>query len=181
LLYNRIIFGEADLLSGNERRMDGTERSSTLNPVQDTQGHDEVAFAHVQLYVDKLEDLHVYKALENTLNDFASRAKSESLEGSSPAEDLLSKQQLWREVSGSVPPSNFGNDNRDIVKQLIAGLGFRVTRASQPQSGGLTEGTRSVLITSRDPSGVQFIVTAPDGEATQNGHQTGVFSQGKVP
>ena len=48
---------------------------------------------------------------------------------------------------------------RDVVEQLISGLGFRVTAS---HAGG---GTRSVLVTSRDPAGAKFLVTARDQDS----------------
>ena len=86
-----------------------------------------ISFSHVHLYVDKVEDLQVYKDLERQANndDF-------------PA-----------------PEVSFVSQNRDVVKQMIVGLGFRVTRARYGS-------TRSVLVTSKDPRGVQFVVSAAD-------------------
>lgn len=94
----------------------------------------QVSFSHVHLYVDHVEDLSFYKHLE----------------------DSLSNNQCVNDVP-------FVPQNRDVVQQLLAGLGFRVTGARiSPQQCN----TRSVLVTSRDPNGVQFVVTAIDPSST---------------
>ena len=98
---------------------------ATTNDVQ-------ISFSHIHLYVDQVENVSVYKELEDKLND-----KAES------SQDVF------------IPHS------RDIVKQLLAGLGFRVTGARVPSDTVLTN-TRSVLVTSKDPEGVQFVITAID-------------------
>ena len=113
-----------------------------------------VSFSHVQLYVDHVESLHVYKALEDKLNAFAEAAKS--------CATLEEKKTLWTATSHPAdttePPSSstpfFCPENRDVVLQLLSSFGFRVTGAR------FTSQTRSVLVTSRDPNGVQIIVTA---------------------
>ena len=108
-----------------------------------------VSFAHVQLYVDNVERLHVYKALEEKLNAFAEAAKG--------CATLEEKKALWTVTgppSGGTPSTPFCPVNRDVVSQLLSSFGFRVTGA------WFTEQTRSVLVTSRDPNGVQIIVTA---------------------
>lgn len=96
----------------------------------------QVSFSHVQLYVDCVENISVYKALEDTLND--------NIGGIPRARDDV-----------------FVPQNRDIVTQMLAGLGFRVTGARVPSDAVVTN-TRSVLVTSKDPEGVQFVVTAID-------------------
>lgn len=98
---------------------------ATTNDVQ-------VSFSHIHLYVDKVENISVYKELEDKLND-----------------NVDSSQDVF------IPQS------RDIVKQLLAGLGFRVTGARVP-SDTVATNTRSVLVTSKDPEGVQFVVTTID-------------------
>lgn len=100
--------------------------------------HVEVYFSHIQLYVDCVENISVYKELEDTLNG--------NMGGKAHADD---------------DDDVFVPQGRDIVKQLLAGLGFRVTGARVPSDAVVTN-TRSVLVTSKDPGGVQFVVTAID-------------------
>jgi 4-hydroxyphenylpyruvate dioxygenase-like putative hemolysin len=142
--------------------------TSIMAPSENKQ--EAVSFSHVQLYVDQLEDIDVYKQYENTLNDFARR--SELLK------TLQEKQQLWHSLSGITiqPPddSQFQPHNRDVIKQLLAGLSFRVTAAKY------TGSTRSVLVTSKDPQGVQILVTAlePSGEEKKEDETSTVFDEG---
>lgn len=98
--------------------------------------HVQVSFSHIQLYVDCVENISVYKEMEDTLNG--------NMGGKSHADDDV-----------------FVPQGRDIVKQMLAGLGFRVTGARVPSDAVVTN-TRSVLVTSKDPEGVQFVVTAID-------------------
>jgi len=145
---------------------------------------DAVAFSHVQLYVDHVEDLQVYKDLEDRLNQFAAAASQDS-------DSLAQKKLLWRRViassSGttSPPPDPFCPQNRDVVKQLLSGFGFRVTGA---RYGSLT---RSVLVTSRDPKGVQILVTCvcsgsdrgdhdATGVETGDDASSGIFAAGEL-
>ena len=118
-----------------------------------------IAFSHVQLYVDALEDLAVYKRFEDQLNEFFSKSNN-SL-------SVMEKQELWQAISGTAPvdDSAFVSHNRDVVKQLLAGPGFRITAARYASSG-----TRSVLVTSKDPQGVQILVTAVDPNADETTH-----------
>ena len=124
-----------------------------------------VAFSHVQLFVDRVEDLRVYKAMEKRLNDFADDvAHQSSEEGSSLS--VAQKKQLWAAaVAAASPPAAaeppfYCPQNRDVVMQLLSSFGFRVTGARFGSQ------TRSVLVTSRDPRGVQIIVTALCGRGS---------------
>jgi hypothetical protein len=118
-----------------------------------------VSFSHVHLYADYLEDLSVYKDLENDLNRFTAECSSSEASRRS----LAKQRELWQSLTENrwIDPvvdngSPFVPHGRDVVKQLLAGLNFRVT-ASQFCEGGRT---RTVLVTSKDPRGVQILVTA---------------------
>ena len=58
------------------------------------------------------------------------------------------------DVKNTSPDVPYVSQGRDLVSQLIVGLGFRVT--------GMCDGvnTLSYLVTSPDPNGVQFVVSA---------------------
>lgn len=100
-----------------------------------------VSFSHVHLYVDHVEDLADYKEFEERLN----------------------KIDLGTSDHADIKDEAFVPQNRDIVRQLMAGLGFRVTAVrSFPTS---TTNTKSVLVTSCDPNGVQFVVSAVDPQS----------------
>jgi hypothetical protein len=134
-----------------------------------------LVYSHIHIYSDKVEDLSVYKSLEQQLNEFGS--KTEFLKDNSTTKNLVSKQQdLWKSIIGDNCPNSFTSHNQDVVKQLMIGFGFRVTGARYPpsQSGiisadyndndgrNIQTNTRSVLVTSSDPTGAKFIVTAID-------------------
>ncbi|KAI2500868.1 hypothetical protein MHU86_13588 [Fragilaria crotonensis] len=115
-----------------------------------------ISFSHVHFYVDHLEDLETYKELENSLNSLC-RVNT------STAALPRSWQDPTKGESESEPQS-FQSQGRDLVRQCLAGLGFRITGARYPshgdEDGTKASNTRSVLITSRDSEGVQFVVTA---------------------
>ena len=73
-----------------------------------------VAFSHVHLYVDRLEDLSVYKDLENKLNQFSSQVN--------PSLPLDEKRKVWqsiaREDNDSTQIVEYVPQNRDVVKSL---------------------------------------------------------------
>ena len=125
------------------------EAAQGLRPTQDL----EVSFSHVQLYVDHVEEIHVYKELEETLNKFHAKAVDRS---------CIEQQELWGSLSGrncSSKATDFESHNRDVIKQLIVGFGFRVTGYRFPEPEKNNANTKSFLVTSRDSSGVQIIVT----------------------
>ena len=123
-----------------------------------------VSFSHVHIYVDHLDDLKAYKDLEDRLNSFCQVNTSTSV-----------VSRAWHDPTTEVPPTSFQPQRRDLVRQCLAGLGFRITGARYPshddEDGTRASNTRSVLITSRDFEGVQFIVTAKAPE-TKNGAAT---------
>ena len=125
------------------------EASHGLHPIQDL----EVSFSHVQLYVDHVEDISVYKELEETLNKFHAEATHRS---------CIERRQLWDKLAGkhSSQSTDFVAHNRDVIKQLMVGFGFRVTGYRFPQPEKNNANTKSLLVTSRDSSGVQIIFTA---------------------
>jgi hypothetical protein len=123
-----------------------------------------LSFSHVHLYVDRVDNVSVYKEFEQKLNMLSRRISpcSESV-------DVESSQLAWESINptrfGALKTGFFESENRDVVKQLLAGFGFRVTatRMREDDSSSSTSAkvnTRSVLVTSRDPRGVQFVVTA---------------------
>lgn len=127
----------------------------------------QISFSHVQIYVDHIEDLGVYKDLETSLNEFDSRLCSKNEEQDDDGKDFVSSQDtllesrlLWQSLRyGAVQDEGvqpFVPQNRDIVKQLLVGFGMRVTGACQGN------GTVSVLVTSKDSFGIQIVITAKD-------------------
>lgn len=126
----------------------------------------QISFSHVQLFVDHLQDLSLYQQLQTKLNAFHEHDDDYFIDesGSRSCVGLESKKRLWEQMTG--PSRPFVSHGRDIVQQLLAGLGFRITRA----------GPQRMLVTSCDPKGIQFIVAAPGKESASS---SGIFSQGK--
>ncbi|KAL7576276.1 hypothetical protein ACA910_018101 [Epithemia clementina (nom. ined.)] len=159
-----------------------------------------VWFLHVHLYVDRLAELAEYKKLEEQLNELSKRRKSlnEENEGNNITTFMSPKKskELWASIvtSGScqdIKPSVMMEDeeaflpqNRDVVRQMLAGFGFRITGARYASLGGsdsdtthsttatTTTSSRSLLLTSRDPNGIQVLVTAIDPINNSSDDQT---------
>ena len=142
----------------------------------------DVAFSHVQLYVDDIENLDVYKQLEGHVNQLAKHINDDMHENANDVQsegsalDVAKYRELYRTIASSsstttsskdshannngtnTNPSEFKPQGRDVIKQLIAGLGFRIT--AQNTSNYCHGGTNTVLLTTKDPHGVQIVVTA---------------------
>lgn len=118
----------------------------------------QVSFSHIQLYTDRIGSIEEYKQLEDSLNEFD---KCASLT------EISEQRKAWKLLeSGSLTEQDFVSQNRDVVKQLLVGFGFRVTGHRFPNKREMTN-TRSLLVTSRDPNGVQIVVTAIDASEDQ--------------
>ena len=126
-----------------------------MNETNDLQ----VSFSHVQLFVDHLEHLSAYQDFQDKLNTFYKSQQCATLEH---------KKQEWETISLGLSPPLFVSHGRDIVRQFLAGLGFRITKA----------GPQRLLVTSSDPSGVQFIIAARTMEAHSSSSGT-LFAQGE--
>jgi len=148
---------------------------------------EQVSFSHIHIYVDHLEDIAIYKQLEQKVTHFAQTSDpyhcstiDDNNDGSSTSVQRLVMEganinkcrSIWNEPSDGEYDSEsekpFITQKRDVVKQLIMGLGFRVTGMRYPSSSGgdgtgddgEAVSTRSLLLTTRDPNGVQFVVSA---------------------
>ena len=136
--------------------------ASASGPMPSKPGDDlQVSFSHVQLYVDHVQELQVYKDLEDGLNRFHEQVNDVSEEKRTLYKSLmLSKDRKddQDEESTSTTPT-FIPQNRDVIQQLLVGFGFRITGYSYPTPGG-GGNTRSVLVTSKDKSGAQFVITS---------------------
>ena len=140
------------IIQGSEKSYNKMEST----PFIDSNSDITVSFSHFHMYVDEVDDLTKYKSLESKLNvyDASLTAKAVPL-------DVEEKKKLWRSLGSNDGTADRDNDvlsftpqNRDVVRQLIAGLGFRVTGYADNAS------TRTVLVSSRDPDGVQILVSA---------------------
>ena len=134
-----------------------------------------VSFSHIHLYVDSVEDVDVYKKMEAGLNQLSSGIAEMGGEandnsggdGQSSGLDIAKCRMLYDDITGRSSSENFDEDfvpqGRDVVKQLMAGLGFRVTGKRMADSD-----TRSVLVTTKDPNGVQIVVTSLGGDSERD-------------
>lgn len=128
------------------------------------------SFHHVHMYVDSLRELDYYKLVEKKL---AELSKRECVSPFSGPKRFLDNDKLmqclnkgttsWSEIiqNSSLKEENaddFVSAGKDIVEQLIVGLGWRVTA----QYTGTK--TRTVMVTSEDPLGVKMVVTAPSNK-----------------
>ena len=134
-----------------------------------------VSFSHIHLYVDSVEDVGVYKKMEADLNQLSSRIAemgeeandNTSGDGQSSGLDIEKCRMLYDDITGrsssKILDEEFVPQGRDVVKQLMAGLGFRVTGQRMADSN-----TKSVLVTTKDPNGVQIVVTSLGGDSEKD-------------
>ncbi len=132
----------------------------SLSTAQDSQDYDvtktnvEVKFSHVHFYTDNIDDISEYKKLENHLNSFASGNNLDEMHLNLP--DF---QETWRKEHAGDSSCEFVPQNRDLIRQLLAGLGFRITATCE------VEGTKNMLVTTKDFNGVQFVISAIDRDS----------------
>ncbi|GMH46667.1 hypothetical protein TrRE_jg3029 [Triparma retinervis] len=124
-----------------------------------------LSFSHIHLYTKELKPLSEYKSLEQRCNDFASASGFTPTQAG--VESLEEMQKIWTsmDVSGyspvaseTSPANSYISQGRDVVAQLICGLGFRVSSVYDGAD------TTTMLVTSPDNTGVQFVVTAQKAE-----------------
>mmetsp|Transcript_25782 Transcript_25782/g.40449 ORF Transcript_25782/g.40449 Transcript_25782/m.40449 type:complete len:740 (+) Transcript_25782:77-2296(+) len=139
-------------------------RYNQINPNEPDDGLD-IRFSHVHLYVDEVCETSAYKEFEYSLNLFhenydemtAGEGTDEVKESGHLSVDV--GRRLWQSITKQNMDDNnsmedFASHGRDVVKQLIAGFGFRVTGCHT------TPHTNTVVVTSKDPNGIQIIVSA---------------------
>jgi 4-hydroxyphenylpyruvate dioxygenase-like putative hemolysin len=121
-----------------------------------------VRFSHVHMYVDSLKRVQEYKKLEGQLGDFTDSVTHWQFHGSRGDTAFAAARLKWLAIKGEPAtasdsaPKQFTSSKQDIVEQLLIGSGLRITGEH------LAAATRSVVLTSRDPDGVQFVMTAPE-------------------
>lgn len=163
-----------------------TEISKIPQPL-DEQDHEEtigkISFSHVHMYVDNIDEFFVYEKLAKQLDKLAETMKDDEYQS------IDSKQRLWNRIISTwhkkedkvyrnikkpkiellekdgidiTKTPTFITQNRDIIKQLMVGFGFRVTgiRYHDGDDDGEQCQTRTVLVTSRDPSGIKYLITS---------------------
>lgn len=147
--------------------------SAADDDVNDPEGVDfgisktlDIQFSHVHLYVDHVKDVDEYKRYEDAVNKF--HHEYDSLHNKTSM-DVTRAKEIWSAMQEDISPAmeNYSSHGRDVVKQLIAGFGFRVTGCYP--SVGLKSTTKTVLVTSSDPKGIQVVLTSVDNE-NDGGH-----------
>ena len=129
----------------------------------------ELHYDHLQFYVDKLKPLAHYKAIEERLNAFAQLGAAQGVDlamkdTATGGRPVAAARDLWVAMTkpgdgantpyASADPADFKPHGQDLVEQLLYGLAWRVTG----EHAG--SGTRSVLLTTNDPTGVKLVLTA---------------------
>jgi hypothetical protein len=139
----------------------------------------QLSFSHVHLYTDELQNIHYYKELERKINALGQAIANDSDDDDDYNDDynkndgILRYQTWWNEIlqdGSTVMDGNcnqvFVPQNRDIVQQLIVGLGFRITATHNNDSNDDAHHhhhhERHLLLTTQDPHGVQFVISAKD-------------------
>jgi hypothetical protein len=122
----------------------------------------DLKFDHVHVYADAIEPLQQYKALEDKMNRFGAL-----IGGISGLNDVVAARAEWLKIEpNAVDPSAYKSQNQDIVRQLIAGMNWRVIAHCCNAS------TTSVLVASNDPRGAKFVVTGKSvsGSGPESAH-----------
>jgi len=114
-------------------------------------------FDTLQFFVDELQPLSHYKAIEERLNQFATLVPFSK--GS--RWDVAAAREAWLKMGPSADPSTFQVHERDLVEQLLHGFGWRIT--------GQHEGTEtcSLLLSTVDPAGIRFVITAKAAQSVK--------------
>ena len=171
--------------------LSSTSSSSTILQEQEQKKenhkeHVQVSFSHVHLYTDHLEDIHTYKKLEGQLNSFVHEYNKNNNSSSSSSSSSSSNNNMDMDIeygtniwSTIVMPNQqqhhqqeFIPQGRDIVKQLVSGLGFRITGINYDEE----KETNHVVLTSKDSNGVQFVISALDDDKNDDHSERRDFS-----
>ena len=127
----------------------------------------DIRFSHIHLYVDHLEDVDSYKEYEDSVNRFNQEFDSRRIKSDTILYDVNVARETWNTIQGLSPATEkYLSYGRDIVRQLIAGFGFRVTGCFPNAQARYA--TRSVLVTSSDPKGVQIVISSLSGYEDEN-------------
>ena len=92
---------ESIMVHAIDRSPSTTDTISSMDTVNTTEKVDcsvpQISFSHVQIYVDHIEDVGVYKSLETTLNKFDSCLCSKNEEQDDNAQAFVSVQNTLHE------------------------------------------------------------------------------------
>jgi hypothetical protein len=132
-------------------------------------------FHHVQMYVDRVQPMAIYKELEAKVNALADKGSFDPFSGgmrflgANELPDRVAEgNRMWAEICqqhiggntvAALDPKDFSGTGQDVIEQLIIGLGWRTTAMHEGEK------TRSVLVVSQDPKGIKFVITGAKSEA----------------
>eukprot|EP00947_MAST-08B_sp_MAST-8B-sp1_P000362 g362.t1 len=114
----------------------------------------DLRFHHVQFYVDELQPVASYKKLEESFSSLIGGLGNITDKDVVAAGRKRWESMLAYEETSPKDPASFTINGQDCVRQMIAGLGWRVTGAHDGDE------TSSVALTSADSGGVNFVVTS---------------------
>uniref|UniRef100_A0A7S4L101 4-hydroxyphenylpyruvate dioxygenase n=1 Tax=Paramoeba aestuarina TaxID=180227 RepID=A0A7S4L101_9EUKA len=122
-------------------------------------------FDHVHFYCHSLRPLEEYNQLEKLFTSFDNkRGKKSSIEEG---------RKIFEELGGKRKEHSLVN--QDVVEQLICGFGLRISGHRYGAS------TNTVLLTSRDPTGIKFLLSAPSSSpATDEGEDKPFYQSSKI-
>eukprot|EP00746_Dinoflagellata_sp_MGD_P137298 gnl/MRDRNA2_/MRDRNA2_71112_c0_seq1.p1 gnl/MRDRNA2_/MRDRNA2_71112_c0~~gnl/MRDRNA2_/MRDRNA2_71112_c0_seq1.p1 ORF type:complete len:505 (-),score=114.08 gnl/MRDRNA2_/MRDRNA2_71112_c0_seq1:137-1495(-) len=127
---------------------------------------DSLRFDHIQWYVNSLEPLETYKGFEARLNQFAKQFGTEDVR-----KRTEEGRKVWSSVAAPGEESKeWTSFNRDFVRQMMAGAGFRVTGQFKGAA------TTAYQISSVDSKGVRFIISAKNSPSEKGDEAIDVFS-----
>ena len=118
--------------------MDGTQPLARISVCQ---------YDHLHFFVDKLQPLSHYKAIEDRLNEFA------KVNATGSADDVGAAREAWLALGPSADPAAFQVHGRDLVEQMLYAFGWRITAQHEGRE------TRSLLLSTVDPRGARFVMT----------------------
>jgi hypothetical protein len=149
--------------STNDANMIDTTTKPKSSKIEAPQA--QVSFSHIQMYVDHIEELHVYQQLEKQLNEYYIQMETIKEQADISIE---TQKTIWNNTfttTTTTPSSTFIAQGQDIIRQLMVGFGFRITgyqkhvQKSNTTTDNSSTTTKTVLVTSRDSNGVQFVIT----------------------
>ena len=86
-------------------------------------------YHHLQMFVDQLKPTQEYKVMESRLNEFAKSYGGDKIQR---LEEILEMRKAWQSTAQeNGDPSGFVSAGRDLVSQLLHGIGWRVVGAHE--------------------------------------------------
>lgn len=102
------------------------------------------------VFLTKTSPCRYYKAFEKDYNALSTGFEAKD------GRDIAAGRAVWKQIVGdrAVDPAKYVSSGQDMVEQLICGAGWRIVASAS------SDGTDSLLLSSVDTKGVNFVVTA---------------------